>query len=315
MSKTKISWCDEVWNPVVGCTAACSYCYARELHDRRYLAWRKGWDTAPVQYHHSFDKIQLFPVRLDVPLKRKKPTVFFVNSVSDLFDPAVPDSFIDRIYAVMALCPQHTFLILTKRAERLAAYWSAERTELGLRWWKAGQHPRELRRVAAVDCGRYPETGFPNVFHGVTAENQQTANESIPHLLRVPGQRFLSIEPMLGPVNLSCYPYAPDVFVGAIHAVLLGGESGPNARPLHPGWATSVRDQCAAAGVPFFFKQWGEFVHKAQVETWVPPADKKKAHFLDACCIVWRVGKKKAGRTLDGAIHNNLPWDQQGESK
>lgn len=267
MSKTNIPWCDEVWNPTTGCSFGCPYCYARELHNKRNEAWRNGWEGAPAQYHVPFDRVQLFPERLEIPLRKKKPAVFFVNSMGDFFDPDVPDDFRDRAYAVMSLCPQHTFLVLTKRAEGMADYW-ARGDEIYNRTGVIQVEAYKTNR--RIGTGQPFNGGLSNCWHGVTAENQQAAEERIPHLLRVPGKRFLSIEPMLGPVDLDRPTPGPDLHQGGgqyicqpwfiqsgIHAVILGGESGPNARPMHPDWVRSIVHQCKAACVPVFVKQMG----------------------------------------------------------
>jgi protein gp37 len=222
---------------------------------------------------------------LDLPLHTKKPTVFAVWN--DLFHKDVPDVFIHNALGVMANAQHHTYLILTKRAERMGVFFKG---------WFNGQ-------VKA----QFPD----HIWFGVTAENQAMADERIPHLLQVPGRRFLSLEPMLGPINL--FDSVEGVFgsltcpprQGNIHAVLLGGESGSKARPLYPAWVRSVRDQCAAAGVPFNFKQWGEFVPCGMVED----ETKYQNEIIDGT-IMCRVGKKKAGRTLDGVVHDELPWDK-----
>ncbi len=264
---------------------------------------------------------------LSLPLKTKKPTVWAIWN--DLYHPDVTDEFRDRAYAVMSLCPQHTFLVLTKRARGMAEYWS-----LGVGAWN--------RKLKIINTGEFfwkskdgdsVDIPLKNVWHGVTAENQALADARIPHLLQVPGKRFLSIEPMLGPVDLYCvdgndiakpswrvepgtYNCLEGIWVAAvgdadfeistvekdlekIHAVLLGGESGKDARPMHPDWVRNVRDQCAAAGVPFFFKQWGE---------WLPDNQNQNISGKSGDSQAIRVGKKKAGRTLDGRAHDDLPW-------
>jgi len=240
---------------------------------------------------------------LDLPLRTKKPTVYAVWN--DLYHEDVPDDFRDRAYAVMALCPQHTFLVLTKRADRMAAYWLADKVQSRISW-----QTMELVKL-------YEKTWpLPNVFHGVTCENQQAADERIPDLLLVPGKRFLSLEPLLGPVKLIEYIFDPTGRfktvdgkrkfevrpTGAVDVVLLGGESGPNARPMNPQWARDVRDQCAAAGVPYFHKQNGEYASVSEV------AGVGDHYCFPAGETVRRVGKKKAGRLLDGRTHDSLPW-------
>lgn len=289
MSPTAIEWTDETWNPVVGCTKVsqgCKNCYAKTLHDRRHKAFLAGKDVAQ-QYAEPFERVQLMHQRVDAPLFWLKPRRVFVNSVSDLFHPDVPDSFLDRVFAVMQASPHHTFQILTKRPERMAEYMrSAE-----FRVEEAGE---EL----AADmgwCHAHEGAVWPprNVWLGTSVENQDVAVERIPHLMDTNAAvRFLSCEPLLGPVDLRPH-MAFDRFPGGFaHAsplelldwVIVGGESGKGARAMHVEWARFLRDQCIDAGVAFFFKQWGEY---------------------DAFGI--RVGKKRAGRLLDNREWNEYP--------
>lgn len=230
---------------------------------------------------------------LDLPLHTRKPTVFCVWN--DLFHDAVSNEFRDRAYTVMGLCPQHTFLVLTKRAELMAKYF---------------RETQVVFQEDQPDNFRFPRL---NVWHGVTIENQEQADIRAPHLLQIPGKRFVSIEPMLSAIDL--YPLHPALLKGGVsplHAVLLGGESGKKARPMHPEWVRGVRDQCAAVGVPFFFKQWGEWVsadcleHAELLKLEHPKAENKGVS--GGRGVAFRVGKKKAGRLLDGRPHDDLPW-------
>ena len=321
---------DRAWKLVEGCSKVspgCDNCWSEmETIMRRNHPNTAISDRAKAALHLAqipgdktrFDgRVVLRTDNLDLPLRTKKPTVWAIWN--DLYHENVPDDFRDKAYVVMALCPQHTFLVITKRAERMAEYFSDNCSpRAAWRIQEAGKRMIDAQQFFGYD---YP---LPNVWHSVTAENQQAANERIPHLLKVPGKRFVSIEPMLGPVDilksvrwslpayLTVGPVPSRPMTDNIHAVLLGGESGPNARPMHPDWARAVRDQCADAEVPFFFKQWGEFITKRQTSPWIPP-DANKAFLFDghpASVVVWRVGKKKAGRLLDGKMHNDLPWDK-----
>lgn len=250
---------------------------------------------------------------LELPLRTRKPTVFAVWN--DLYHTNVEPWFHLAAYRTMAQCPQHTFLVITKRAERLA------------RFTAGGQFS------PAFCSHKWP---LDNVWHIVTCEDQPRADERIAHLLRVPGKRGVLIEPMLGPVDLMnlerpwefhTSPYGWPQWLGKnLGVVMLGGESGPNARPMHPDWARSVRDQCAAAGVPFFFKSWGEWVHIGLLRTntktiYLDHGGTEvsgEAYSLGLGCSperIARVGKKAAGRILDGAEHNDLPWDILNEEK
>jgi protein gp37 len=238
---SKIEWTDHTWNPVTGCTKVspgCKHCYAETLAKRLQRMGANG-------YENGF-KLTLLPERLDGPLKRRKPTVWFVNSMSDLFHEQVPFDFIDQIFAVILATPQHRYQILTKRPERMAAYF-AERTAPS------------------------------NVWLGTSVENRKHGVPRIAVLQRINCHvRFLSIEPLLenvGALDLS-----------GISWVIVGGESGPRARPMKPEWARAIRDQCYRSGVPFFFKQWGSFGDDGV----------KRA-------------KQANGRELDGRTYDHMP--------
>ena len=214
MGTSKIEWTEQTWNPVTGCTqvsSGCKHCYAERM------ALRLQAMAAPG-YVRGFD-LTLHTDRLGQPLERKKPTLYFVCSMADLFHEDVPDDFIDRVLTTIRQSPRHTYQILTKRAERLPRFFAA-------------------RPVPN------------NVWLGVTVEDRRHGLPRIEHLRRVSARvRFLSVEPLLedlGPLDL-----------GGIQWVIVGGESGPDARPMRPEWALSVRDRCLAAGAAFLFKQWG----------------------------------------------------------
>lgn len=214
MAESSIEWTEHTWNPVTGCTKlspGCKHCYAETMARRLKAMGAAG-------YENEFE-LTLHPNRLDQPLRRKAPTVYFVNSMSDLFHEAVPDAFIEKVMAVCAATPQHTYQVLTKRADRLPEFF-------------------ETRACP------------PNVWLGVSVEDRKYGVPRIDPLRRVrAGVRFLSVEPLLedlGPVDLS-----------GIHWVIVGGESGAKARPMAPAWADNVRRQAQAQGVAFFFKQWG----------------------------------------------------------
>lgn len=285
------------------------------------------------------------------PLRRKKPTDYFVNSMADLFHPDVPDDVIDRVFAIMALCPQHSLKILTKRADRMRAYCNDSET-----WPRihdlADTIYGEASPSVKFKLSQYVEMAplhtwqkawpLPNVMLGVSVEDQARADERIPDLLATPAaKRFLSCEPLLGQVYLmegprpspsekhiapltgwrGCDNEGNDLPHGPkIDLVIVGGESGPNARPMHPDWARCLRDQCAAAGVPFHFKQWGEFAPGEIAGEYLNPekAAQGMSYWNGKWHEVWsaveghrddepevyRVGKKRAGRLLDGVEHN-----------
>ncbi|MDM2398136.1 phage Gp37/Gp68 family protein [Mycobacteroides abscessus] len=294
--KTGIEWTDATWNPVTGCdkvSPGCDRCYAETFAER----WR---GTEGHYFETGFD-VQLRPDKLALPLRWTKPRKVFVNSMSDLFHDKVPDEYIARVFAIMALAPQHTFQLLTKRHGRMRSLLSSHAF-----WGRVG--------VAGLDRDVWlPQAGvsldqhyLPNVWLGVSAEDQKRADLRIPALLETPAAvRFVSAEPLLGPINLYTDPIeAGSPFWGSqLDWVIVGGESGPGARSMHPDWARSLRDQCVAAGVPFLFKQWGE---------WTPNTGHRYrdwANLSDPHAFVMRVGKKAAGRELDGRT-----WDQYPEA-
>lgn len=253
---SNIEWTEATWNPVTGCSKVspgCANCYAEAL-TKRYSG-RPGWPATflPWTPENAVENVVLHPERLDAPLRWKKPRRVFVNSMSDLFHEQVSDEFIAEVFAIMARAPRHTFQILTKRPERMLAFCSRE-----AHWWgnKAGIAHR-------ADYG-YP---LPNVWLGVSVENQHWADERIPLLLETPAAvRFISAEPLLGSVDLpigrassrcECGEIRQNCGCHSLDWVIVGGESGPGHRPFDPEWARSLRDQCAAAGVALFVKQLG----------------------------------------------------------
>lgn len=244
--KSNIEWTDSTWNPVTGCTKVspgCKNCYAEAFAER----WR-GIPGHP--YEQGFD-LKLWPERLRLPLIWKEPRMIFVNSMSDLFHKDVSDQFIRQIFDTMLRARQHTFQVLTKRAERMMQ-WTRE----------------NFKNLKVPD----------HIWLGVSVENQEYTWR-IMYLQQAPAQvRFLSIEPLLGPVSLK------PSNLKDIHWIIVGGESGPRARPMNPIWARDIRDQCKKHSVHFFFKQWGAFNSKGE-----------------------RVGKKMAGRRLDGKTWDEMP--------
>jgi len=211
--RSKIEWTEATWNPVTGCSkvsAGCKNCYAERLAARLQA-------TGNARYRNGF-RVTLHPDLLDLPRRWREPRVIFVNSMSDLFHEQVPKEFIQRVFATMRDCPQHTFQILTKRSGRL--------------WALAG------------------DWDWPaNVWMGVSVEDARVVRR-VSDLRAVPAAvRFLSCEPLLGPLD--------DLPLEGIHWVIVGGESGPGARPMRAEWVRSIFRQCREASVPFFFKQWG----------------------------------------------------------
>jgi len=257
-----IEWTDATWNPLRGCSRVsegCRNCYAERIAARFSGPGQpyEGLAERTAKGPRWTGKVALIESALYHPLRWRKPRRIFVNSMSDLFHQDVPDEWIDRVFAVMALAPQHTFQVLTKRPERMGA------------WFATGLDTREedvataMRRID-INSGFFTDWPLPNVWLGTSVEDQPTADARIPHLLAAPAAvRFVSAEPLLGPVDLTVYMFGAhqteetDWIARRLDWLIVGGESGPGARPMHPDWARSLRDQCAAASVPFFFKQWG----------------------------------------------------------
>ncbi len=216
---SKIEWTEKTWNPVVGCTKispGCKHCYAEVMSKRLRAMGTPG-------YEKEFKNVVTLPDRLSEPMKRGKPTMYFVNSMSDLFHEKVLMAYLDKVFNVIQQCPQHTFQILTKRAARMEEYF---------RW---------------VDT---PD----NAWLGVSVENKNTARHRIYCLKRTPAKvRFLSVEPLLEDLG--------ELDLDGIQWVIVGGESGAKARPMKESWALNVQRQCKAQNVPFFFKQWGTYGH------------------------------------------------------
>jgi protein gp37 len=288
-----IEWTDATWNPLVGCTKVspgCDNCYAETLVNR-FAGHSKS-------FPNRFDVVTMRDVRmLTQPLRWSRPRRLFVNSLSDLFHAAVPDEFIARVFAVMAAAPQHTFQLLTKRHGRMRSLLTATTPDAG--WGTFGDAVEEaMAEFTHASLDVWP---LPNVWIGVSVEDQHWADIRIPALLDTPAAvRWISAEPLLGPLNLDPWRNpgeTPDPRTPAdtrLDWVVVGGESGPRARPMHPQWARDIRDQCEAAGVAFHFKQWGQ---------WLPLNDRPGA--IDVEYVP--VGKKAAGRELDGRTHDGYP--------
>ena len=220
---SSIEWTDATWNPVTGCTKitkGCANCYAERFAERF-----RGVPGHP--YEQGFD-LTLRPERVEQPLAWRRPRKIFVNSMSDLFHKSIPTPFIDRVFDTMEKAHWHTFQVLTKRSSLMRNY---------------------LRRRYSPGCAP------PHIWCGVSVEDQ-AATSRIRHLQQTPAEiRFLSVEPLLGPIG--------NVDLSGISWVIVGGESGPRARPMAPRWVTEIRDLCAREGIPFFFKQWGGKTPKA----------------------------------------------------
>lgn len=312
--KTGIEWTDATWNPTVGCSVVspgCHNCYAA-IMAKRLVAMGNMDYVGTVGPKGWSGQLNMLEARLDIPKRWTKPRRIFVNSMSDLFHESVPDEFIGRVFEVMNACPRHLFQVLTKRSERMASW---------------------------VLCWA-PEPS-PNIILGVSVEDQKRASRA--YDLAVVGQNgwqtMISAEPLLGAVLLP-----PEYMkLGPKAWVIVGGESGPDSRPMHPDWARVLRDQAVEAGVPFFFKQWGEFApcpvfadpdfaggrafnqpgggRSAAVIRFKPtrafqtgetrvlrPGDvRKDGIMLENDIFAARVGKHEAGRELDGVLWDQMP--------
>ncbi|MBF0169077.1 MAG: phage Gp37/Gp68 family protein [Alphaproteobacteria bacterium] len=346
MDNTKIEWCDATWNPVRGCTKVsdgCKFCYA-EAMARRFCKPGQWGDGIATRLKGWTGRVSLDEEALLRPLRWKKPRKIFVTSTGDPFHGAVPDAWLDRMLAVMALTPQHTYLLLTKRPERMRDYLMDEKTimrvlqEMAVMIMHAPkrQHSDLVARLEYFD--RAPTWWpLPNLWLGVSVENQKAADERIQSLRETPAaKRFLSCEPLLGPIDLrhsllcpfegKCKDNCMTCSSGGIDWVIAGGESGRHARPMHPDWVRGLRDQCANAGVPFLFKQWGEWLPVYSEDlgdgsglTFWPDdggplgrLEGRQAHSITANGQEFaRVGKKAAGRLLDGQIHHDFPRTAQ----
>ena len=339
---SKIEWTDATWNPVTGCTVlspGCQFCYAQDLaggrlqhHPSRAGLTKPGPNGRPIWN----GKVRFNEGWLNQPLRWRRPRTIFVCAHGDLFHEDVPDEWIDKVFAVMALAPQHTFQVLTKRAERMHEFltrpvqggWAGrahtvdddgtvrDMTDARFRLFQVVPDllpkcpPAALNRASEWQDEHYPEgDGFvrrwplPNVWLGSSVEDR-ARKDRINHLRDTPAAvRFLSLEPLLedlGALDLT-----------GIDWVIVGGESGSNARPMHPDWVRSLRDQCQAAGVPFFFKQWGQWdwlEHQTYADAEVI-ANHRKARYEHHSCgrTAIKVGKKAAGRELDGRTWDEMP--------
>ncbi|MGS1093072.1 DUF5131 family protein [Aquamicrobium terrae] len=370
---SSIEWTDATWNPITGCSVVspgCTNCYAMRLagtrlkHHPSRAGLTRETKAGPVWTGES----RLNTEWLDQPLRWKRPRMIFVCAHADLFAENVPDEWIDKVFAVMALAPQHTFQVLTKRAARMRTYLSSlpARVESVARA-AACIWPGEDSDEAYYPVEEAIRRPLPNVWLGVSAEDQQRADERVPELLATPAAiRFVSAEPLLGPIDFS-FLRQPNMGGGewwldalkvgrggwfsdeaatqpmddkdardgyaALDWIIVGGESGKDARPMHGDWARTIRNQCAAAGTAFFFKQWGAWApNVGAVDGWALDDDPEISRFehrewedgrwsepfypmwcdwadgnYDPHHCVSRIGKRRAGRLLDGLLHDAMP--------
>jgi protein gp37 len=380
--RSAIEWTDATWNPVRGCTRKSPGCGGPGPHGGCYAEQIAARFSDPGQQFHGFaertpyggrwtGKVALIPELLDRPLHWRRPRRIFVNSMSDLFHEALPVEDVAQVVAYIAASYWHTHQVLTKRSDRarellnderfremVADYLpmiDAEAGELGLYDVHSRRTDDWRAQCPDVEGDDWP---LPNLWLGTSCERQQEADERIPHLLETPAAvRFVSCEPLLGPVDLSGWlfgrqqscaecPKDEDCDCGwqgrhtldwesALHWIIVGGESGPKARPMHPNWARSIRDQCRAAGAAFFFKQWGEWLPGHHFTDELSQRDSNPEQSRFRCMdwdgdravatdgmwcddvdehAVWRVGKKAAGRLLDGRTHDDFPVLPAGDA-
>lgn len=369
MGKSNIEWTEATWNPVRGCSIVsegCRNCYAMRMAHRSNRSGGAYEGLTRIGAHGPTwtGDVRFVPELLEYPLRLRKPHRIFVNSMSDLFHESLSDGVILSIFDVMRRCPQHTFQILTKRPGRMLDWfrrWADTSGEpLDPQMVRGPEetratHPSPRGQMFAsyletlgsepppgcawptfdwMDGMRWwPDSAFtlPNIWLGVSCEDQKTADARIPVLLETPAAvRWISAEPLLGPVRIedfiwpTCWhwaagykspqealaagAYAEKRPQGLVHAdcrflnwVVVGGESGPGARPTHPDWIRSLRDQCAAARVPFFFKQWGAFMPVDTPSPFYTLGEFGDPQYYD------RVGKKAAGAILDGRAWKEYP--------
>ncbi|HEV2504440.1 MAG TPA: phage Gp37/Gp68 family protein [Mesorhizobium sp.] len=361
---THIEWTDATWNPITGCdivSAGCKICYAMKLagtrlrHHPSRAGLTKDTKAGPVWT----GEVRFNDEWVDQPLRWKKPRRIFVCAHGDLFAENVPDEWIDRVFAVMALAPQHTFQVLTKRAARMRMYLTER--DARQRWRKDAVEVAGMNMVmdGTVAQARVTTWPLPNVWLGVSAEDQKRADERVPDLLYTPAAiRFVSAEPLLGPIDFRRISVNHPTYCGVLahldaltgqmfdlggtpidglagrtrlHQIIVGGESGANARPMHPAWPSAIHNHCSAAGTAFFFKQWG---------LWGPSEPRAGSHEQFALAIdgtlyrsvdlaypdgarraaairaghdqaqfhaMYRVGKRLSGRILDGVEYSEQP--------
>ncbi|MFA5265911.1 MAG: phage Gp37/Gp68 family protein [Opitutaceae bacterium] len=322
MKNTKISWCDNTFNPWIGCTkvsSACANCYAAAMDHRwghdsfgagkprrrtseEYWGQPLGWNAEVEQAMDRRERAMLVaPSGSILPNHPATPRVFCA-SLADWLDGEVPIEWLADLLALIHATPYLDWLLLTKRPEN----W-ARRVEAASLCEHNDRNEYYGRNVGCWMANWLRGDAPENVWVGTTVEYQDMADERIPALLKIPARiRFLSCEPLLGPVQFGHIPPEGDTDEGErIHWVICGGESGPNARPMHPDWARSLRDQCKAAGVPFFFKQWG---------AWAPRETRPDdARFMGdegefkSCGGMVRNTKRPAGCLLDGNGHKEFP--------
>lgn len=315
--RSKIEWTDTTWNPVQGCSRVspgCENCYAERMARRfdKPGMWGEGLTVVRNGKPGWSGDVRLREEIVEDPLRWRKPRRVFVCSTSDLFHEKVPFPYIARVFWTMMRAPKHTFQVLTKRPRRAVEFF---------RW--LNESPAEELAPHVNERAMSPYFPPEHVHIGVSAEDQKRLMERVPYLMHIPASvRWLSAEPLLGPLDLGWLDY-PD---GRIHPlqglwhedgtgtvrrrcldwIVVGGESGQGARPMHPDWVRDIRDACEEHDVPFFFKQWGEFgpVPDGEADFWLSEAGER--YHYDCGAPMRRLGKHRSGRELDGRT-----WDEQ----
>lgn len=359
MADTKIEWANKTWNPTRGCSLVsdgCKHCYAmRQAHRFNTAGGPYEGLTVLTSTGPKWNgDITLVPDKLGEPMRWRNPCRIFVNSMSDVFHEGVDDSFIDRIFGVIQLCPQHIFQILTKRPQRMMEYMNEPGR--GGKVMLAAEREAFDQDTLAQRHGRLPATAKydktaditageslikvkggtwppPNAWMGTSVENQKTADERIPFLLRTLAMvRWISAEPLLGMIDLREAHVTKQRLANwpnptRVDWVVVGGESGPGARPMDPEWARSLRDQCVSRNIAYFFKQYGDWAVGGKVEkddsyaggyafdslfggrvsTQCVRNRGRNTRALEGNRVIERVGKHKAGRLLDGREWNQYP--------
>jgi protein gp37 len=317
---TAIEWTEETWNPTVGCSRVspgCDGCYAISVAHRAMQPAHEGLTIRrPGERTDWTGTVRCLPERLDVPLRRRKPTMWFVDSMSDLFHPDVPNQFVVDVFITMARARRHTFQVLTKRPQRMAELLHDPKFSHEMYYGLDEFVPGDDDALETL-CEWQHRDNLPNVWLGTSIESDRYAFRA-DHLRDTPAAvRFLSLEPLLGPL--------PSLDLSGIDWVIVGGESGPGARPMHPDWVRDIRDRCVAAGIPFFFKQWGAWAPYLRPFDYV--TDDDRCQVVDVAGRLrgrpwggWKVqdgtrdavvevryGKKAAGRVLDGRTWDEMP--------
>jgi protein gp37 len=303
MKNSHIEWTDHTFNPWEGCTKVspgCANCYA-ETRNKRWNAGKNWGPGAPRRRTSASNWNEPVKWNREAEATGTRPRVFCA-SLADWLDDEVPIEWLADLLVLIHKTPHLDWLLLTKRPEnwksRMEAVCEFDGDSLAWSWLRGN--------------------ALHNVWLGTTVEDQKRADQRIPRLLSIPARvRFLSCEPLLGPVDLWCANYrSPDgSFTGAVTTwkdcgvnwVICGGESGPGARPMHPDWAIALRDECNAARVPFFFKQWGEWLPVGQDAHEIISYGRHEMHSFSEDVQSYRVGKRDAGRLLDGKEHSGLP--------